>query len=149
VPGGSCDALSSLPPEALSVMNAARRAVLTTLDRFGNPHAVPVCFAVVGTELVTAIDHKPKSDRRPARLENVVRNPAAAMLFDRWDEDWRRLGWVLVRGVARIDAPGTGATELARRYPQYSERPPAGDVIALSPERITWWLWESPSPGSL
>lgn len=127
----------------------ARRAVLSTLDRLGKPHAVPVCFAVMGSELVTAIDHKPKSDRRPARLANVERNPAAAMLFDRWDEDWRRLGWVLVRGEARIEAPGTGAPELVRRYPQYSIQPPDGEVIALSPVRVTWWLWDESSPASL
>jgi PPOX class probable F420-dependent enzyme len=146
---GSCDALSKLPPEASLVMHDARRAVFSTLDRFGRPHAVPVCFAVVGGELVSAIDHKPKSDRRPARLANVERNPAAAMLFDRWNEDWRRLGWVLVRGDARIEAPGTGVPELVRRYSQYSTHPPEGEVIALSPVRVTWWLWDESAPGSL
>jgi PPOX class probable F420-dependent enzyme len=149
VPGDVCDSLSKLPPEAASIVHEARRAVLSTLDRFGKPHAVPVCFAVVRDELVTAIDHKPKSKRRAARLANVERNPAAAMLFDRWDEDWRRLGWVLVRGVARIEPPGTGSSELVRRYPQYSRHPPDGEVIALSPVRVTWWLWDESSPASL
>ena len=149
VPGDACHSLSELPPEAASIVHEARRAVLSTLDRFGKPHAVPVCFAVVHDELVTAIDHKPKSKRRAARLVNVERNPAAAMLFDRWDEDWRRLGWVLVRGVARIEPPGTGSLELVRRYPQYSRRPPDGEVIALSPERVTWWLWAESASASL
>lgn len=126
------------------MLHAARRGVLTTIDRSGAPHAVPVCFAVVGRELVTAIDHKPKSARRPARLGNIERNPAAAMLFDRWDEDWHRLGWVLVRGLARVEAPGTGRAELVARYPQYAATPPAGDVIVLSPARVTWWLWSFP-----
>jgi hypothetical protein len=55
----------------------------------------------------------------------------------------------LVRGDARIEAPGTGVPELVRRYSQYSTHPPEGEVIALSPVRVTWWLWDESAPGSL
>jgi PPOX class probable F420-dependent enzyme len=107
----------------------------------GYPHAVPVCFAVVGGDVVTAIDQKPKSGRRLARLRNVEERGAATLLFDRWDEDWRRLGWVMIGGGARIEPPGTAAGELSARYAQYRDDPPAGESIVVSPHRIRWWTW--------
>ena len=137
---GSCRRLDDLPAPALALVRAARRAVLATVDDRGNPHAVPVSFAVRGDDLVTAVDQKPKSGRELARLANVRQRPAATLLLDRWDEDWTRLGWVMVRGDARIEPPGSATAELVQRYPQYRRDPPSGEVIALRPRRILWWL---------
>jgi PPOX class probable F420-dependent enzyme len=143
MPSGSVGRLRDLPIELRSVIDGARRAVLTTVDADG-PHSVPVCFAVLGQELVTAIDHKPKAAGTPARLRNVRDDPAVTLLIDRWDEDWERLAWVMVRGRARIEPPGTGSDALLARYPQYGERPPSGDAIVIAPHRILWWAWEAP-----
>ena len=138
---GTCRRLEELPPRALSLVQAARRAVLATLDERGSPHVVPVCFATRRGELVTAVDQKPKSrERELARVANVRRTPAATLLVDRWDEDWRQLGWVMFRGAARVDSPGSATAELLERYPQYRDDPPAGEVIALRPARVLWWL---------
>ena len=121
-------------------MNDARRAVLTTVDRDGYPHAVPVCFAT-GEELIfSAIDHKPKTTTSLARLRHIDDRNYATMLFDRYDEDWSKLGWVMARGRAHIDPPGTANSQLGARYAQYLERPPRGPVIVVRPERISWWL---------
>jgi PPOX class probable F420-dependent enzyme len=127
--------------EARGILEAARRAVLSTLDEDGTPHSVPVTFAIVAGELVTAIDHKPKSGRELKRLKNIRANPKASALVDRWSEEWDELGWVMMSGRARIELPGTGVAQLIERYPQYQERAPSGDVIVLSPERIRWWLY--------
>jgi PPOX class probable F420-dependent enzyme len=116
--------------------------VLATIDAAGRPHAVPVCFAIVAGEVVTAIDQKPKSTTRPARLVNVERAGTATMMFDRWDEDWTRLGWVMVRGRARVEPPGTAPDELVDRYSQYRESRPAGNVIVVTPDDIVWWTYE-------
>jgi PPOX class probable F420-dependent enzyme len=139
---GACSELSALPKSANDIVTSARRAVLATVDAQGRPHAVPVCFALRSGELVTAIDHKPKSGRRLARVANIEANPNASLVFDRWSEDWRRLGWVMVRGTARIDAPGSADAELAARYEQYRASPPRGEVISVRPERILWWTFE-------
>jgi PPOX class probable F420-dependent enzyme len=138
---GSCRRLEELPSEARDILEGARRAVLSSLDKDGTPHSVPVTFAIVAGELVTAIDHKPKSGRELKRLKNLRANPKATALVDRWSEDWDDLGWVMIAGRARIELPGTGVAQLIERYPQYQERPPSGDVIVLSPERIRWWLF--------
>jgi PPOX class probable F420-dependent enzyme len=81
-----------------------RIAHLATADRGAVPHVVPVCFAVAAETLYITIDEKPK--RRPAtalkRLKNIAENPAVAVIVDRYDEDWARLGWVMLRGRAEI-----------------------------------------------
>ncbi len=146
---GTCHTLAELPPEIEEVLAAARRAVLVTTAPTGTPRPVPVCFAVRSGEAVTAVDHKPKSSPRLARLADVRRTGRAVLLVDRWDEDWTRLAWIRIEGRARLDAPGSAADELRARYPQYEAMPPAGEVIALTPERILWWTAaESPGSGS-
>jgi PPOX class probable F420-dependent enzyme len=139
LPSGACSELSELLPQARAIVTQARRAVLATVDGRGRPHAVPVGFALHGADVVTAVDQKPKGDRELARVANVRAHPHVTMVMDRWDEDWRRLGWVMVRGVADIAAPGHATAELVERYPQYRDDPPRGMVIVLHPERILWW----------
>src|SRR5215813_4387983 len=81
-----------------------RIAHLATADRRAVPHVVPVCFAIFERTLYITIDEKPK--RRPPaalkRLRNIAENPAVAVIVDRYDEDWARLGWVMLRGHAEI-----------------------------------------------
>jgi PPOX class probable F420-dependent enzyme len=140
--GGVCASLAELPERARAIVSDARRGVLVTVGASGAPNAVPVCFAVRSGEIVTAVDDKPKSGRPLARLASVETTPGATVLLDRWDEDWTKLGWVMVKGTARLDAPGSASAELAARYVQYRDRPPGGPVIAVRPHRVVWWTWE-------
>src|SRR5262249_6828057 len=103
----------------------SRRTVahLATADRRGAPHVVPVCFAIEGGALYITIDEKPKRADVPLkRLRNIAENPAVAVVVDRYDDDWTRLGWVMLRGRADILTDGAEhgrAQELLRaRYPQ-------------------------------
>ena len=123
-----------------------RVAHLATADRGAVPHVVPVCFAVAGGTLYITIDEKPK--RRPAtalkRLKNIAENPAVAVIVDRYDEDWARLGWVMLRGRAEILREGQehqDAQDLLRaRYPQLAAMQIATyPVIAVRIERTTSW----------
>jgi PPOX class probable F420-dependent enzyme len=123
-----------------------RVAHLATADRRAVPHVVPVCFAVAGGTLYITIDEKPK--RRPAtalkRLKNIAENPAVAVIVDRYDEDWARLGWVMLRGRAEILREGQehqDAQDLLRaRYPQLAAMQIATyPVIAVRIERTTSW----------
>ena len=139
---GSCASIAELSEAALSIVLEARRAVLASVDRRGRPHAVPTCFAMRRTELVSAIDQKPKGDTELQRVANLRANPAATLLFDRWSEEWTHLGWVMVRGNVRFEPPGSADGELIERYPQYAADPPRGDVIVIAPKRVLWWLWD-------
>jgi PPOX class probable F420-dependent enzyme len=125
---------------------AQRVGRLATADAQGNPHVVPVCFVVSDGALYVTIDEKPKraSTRPLKRLRNLMENPSAAFVVDRYDEDWTRLGWVMLRGPTDIlsDGPEHDRAQalLRERYPQYramqlKELP----VIALRIERVTSW----------
>jgi PPOX class probable F420-dependent enzyme len=126
-------------------LNARRVAHLATADGQGVPHVVPVCFAVAGGALYITIDRKPKGNPRSLkRLRNIAANPSAALVADRYDEDWTQLGWVMVRGRAEILEGGAEheqAQQLLRaRYPQYRTMP-IGDlpVICLRIEQAASW----------
>jgi PPOX class probable F420-dependent enzyme len=117
----------------------ARVGRLATVDPRGRPHVVPICFAIEGDTLYTAVDEKPKRTRRLQRLRNIEADPRVEVLVDEYDEDWSRLRWVRLRGRARIVDDRRGVDLLARKYPQYAARPPAGPVIAVSIEERSEW----------
>jgi PPOX class probable F420-dependent enzyme len=131
---------------------AARRFVetcrvghLATAAPGGIPHVVPVCFAVIGDTLYITIDEKPKRQNRPLkRVRNILDNPNATFIVDRYDEDWTRLGWVMLRGLAEILSEGEehdrAQALLRARYPQYREMNLAElPVIALRIGRAISW----------
>jgi PPOX class probable F420-dependent enzyme len=118
---------------------------LATADKVGTPHLVPVCYAVAAETLYITIDEKPKRQDRPLqRLRNILENPQAAFIADHWDEDWSRLGWVMLRGPAEILDAGPehdrAQALLISRYPQYRAMSLADlPVIALRVARATQW----------
>lgn len=135
-----------MPDEAQRRFLSSRRvAHLATADAAGAPHVVPVCFALGEETVYVTIDEKPKGDPlRLKRLRNIARNPAAAIVVDRYDEDWRRLGWVMLRGRAEILSAGAehdrAQTLLQERYPQLAAMDIAAlPVIALRVARATSW----------
>jgi PPOX class probable F420-dependent enzyme len=140
VPGGSCARIEDLPDGAARVIEECRRAALATLPGDGTIATVPVCFALVDGDVLTAVDDKPKKRRELARLRYVRSEPRVTLLFDRWDEDWTRLGWVMVKGRATVEQR-VDPSPLLRRYPQYRDDPPAGPFILVGPQRVTWWTW--------
>ena len=88
-------------------LEAGRVARLATADAAGRPHVVPVCYALIADAVCFTIDEKPKrAGARLKRLANLRANPQAALVVDRYDEDWSRLGWVMVQGPAEILAAG-------------------------------------------
>jgi len=122
-----------------------RVARLATADAAGRPHVVPICYALIRDEVYFTIDEKPK--KKPTalkRLANLRANPFAALVVDRWDEDWSQLGWVMVRGPAKILASGAehdqAQAALRARYPQLAamriERLP---VVAVRIEQASSW----------
>ena len=119
-------------------------ARLATVDAGGRPHVVPICFVLDGDTLYTAVDEKPKRSRRLKRLSNIEADPHVEILIDHYEEDWSRLWWVRLRGVARIVEDPRAVGLLAGKYPQYREQPPTGPVIAVTVEERSEWT-SSPS----
>jgi PPOX class probable F420-dependent enzyme len=121
-------------------------ARLATADNDGVPHVIPVCYAVLGNTAYIAIDQKPKSGEAHAlkRMKNIAINPSVALITDHYENDWRRLGWVMLRGSAEILKNGTEREAahkmLRKRYKQYEEMDFYGlPVIAIRIARTTSW----------
>jgi PPOX class probable F420-dependent enzyme len=127
-------------------IDTRRVAHLATADGKAAPHVVPVCFGLLDEVLYITIDQKPKREppRPLKRLSNIVQNPQAAIVFDHYDEDWRRLAWVMLRGRAEILESGgehdRAQALLRSRYRQLEGMRIEGlPVIAIRIERVTSW----------
>jgi PPOX class probable F420-dependent enzyme len=132
--------------EELQFVLSQRVGRLATTDGSGAPHVLPVGYALDRNTLYITIDDKPKRlpGRRLKRLQNIIENPRIAVVVDRYDEDWSRLGWVMLRGRAEILDDGEEHDDaqalLRARYPQLvGMRIESYPVIALRIERVTSW----------
>jgi PPOX class probable F420-dependent enzyme len=138
--------------EARRRFSAARVAYLATVRGDARPHIVPIVFAMEGDVVYSIADPKPKRSRKLLRFRNITANPAVSLLVDEYDEDWRRLWWIRVDGVARVvsDGPARELTiDLLRaKYPQYASwTTPFGDAMVVTLERwSSWSLAPAPSP---
>jgi PPOX class probable F420-dependent enzyme len=133
--------MPSLPPgTAEQRLALARIGRLATVTPTGRPHIVPVCFALSGGRIFTAVDAKPKVTTELARLENVRATGRASLLVDHYEEDWSELWWVRVDGVATVIRSEAAVDALAEKYEQYRVDRPAGPVIAIAPERWRSWI---------
>jgi PPOX class probable F420-dependent enzyme len=129
-------------------LSAARVGRLATVSAEGLPHLVPVCFALVGDDVFTAVDAKPKRGGTLRRLVNIAATGRAALLVDEYAEDWNALWWVRVDARARVvmdeQTRRRALDALMEKYPQYAATPPPGPVIELS--ELRWSAW---SPGDI
>jgi len=126
-------------------LEASRVGHLATADAAGAPHLIPVCYAADDDTLYITVDEKPKRRDIPLkRVRNILDNPQAAFVVDRYDEDWSRLGWVMLRGPAEILDSGPehdrAQALIAARHPQLKRMRIAElPVIALRIARATDW----------
>lgn len=130
----------------LAFLRRMRVARLATADAAGQPHVIPVVFAVDGQKLYTPIDDKPKrvAPRELKRVRNLLANPQVAVVVDEYGEDWTRLAWVLVTGRGEIvddsEAHAAGIRLLQEKYPQYEVMPlEQRPLIVVTPLRVTSW----------
>jgi PPOX class probable F420-dependent enzyme len=132
------------------LLREERRAVLATIDGNGRPRLVPICFALDERDeaqpvLWTPIDEKPKASPDPlalARVRDIRARPQVQVLADRWDEDWSRLAWLRISGVAEVvgEAPQVVLDALRARYPQYGgQRLEGRPIIRIAIERVKAW----------
>ncbi|MGQ0567914.1 MAG: TIGR03668 family PPOX class F420-dependent oxidoreductase [Armatimonadota bacterium] len=136
----------AIPRAVATFVSRQRIAHLATAARSGKPHVVPLCFALAGANLYSVVDRKPKrtAPGRLRRVRNILHNPHVTVVVDTYSEDWSRLGFVILEGLARILDAGpehSSALRLLRRkYPQYrsmdlGDRP----VIAVKVQRTVHW----------
>jgi PPOX class probable F420-dependent enzyme len=139
--------LDDLPPWASELVATGRVARLALLDERDRPRALPVTYTVWQGAAWSAIDRKPKRAAEPARVRRLRRRPEAALLVDRYDDDWSRLAWVELRGGVSVlaveEAPGA-LDALVAKYEQYRGERPPGPLLRLEPAGCTWWRAAGP-----
>jgi hypothetical protein len=131
--------------EALSRFAAHDHGVLCTIHAERGVDAVPAVYVMDDEGYVgVPVDRvKPKSSFRLQRERNLEADARATLLIERWDrDDWAKLWWV--RAELRWqgnDVQGREeslAGELARRYPQYRDRPFA-KILVLQIVAVSGW----------
>jgi PPOX class probable F420-dependent enzyme len=138
---------TTLTDAETAFVQGQRAARLATADAAGNPHVIPCCYAFDGVRFYTPLDEKPKrvEHRQLRRVRNIEARPAVALVIDQYDDDWSRLGYVLIQGRAALLSPDQdehahAIVLLRERYVQYRtmalENYP---VIAIMPKQITSW----------
>ena len=124
-------------------VGAARIARLATADAEGQPHIVPISFAIDGETLYFAVDAKPKRTTNLKRLRNIAVNPAVSILIDHYDDDWSMLWWIRLDGRASVLTPDAEIQRaldlLSQRYAQYRATRPRGPVVAVTVDEWVGW----------
>jgi len=138
---------TTLTDAETAFVHRQRAARLATADADGNPHVIPVCYAFDGSCFHTPLDEKPKrvAQSKLRRVRNISVRPQVALVIDQYDDDWSRLGYLLIQGHAVLLAPedplhATALVLLRERYIQYRtmalEKYP---LIAITPTHVTSW----------
>jgi len=134
----------------LDALRSARVGRLATLGNSGFPSVVPICFALMGgpaPTIVSVLDDKPKGvpDEDLGRVRNILRHSQVGLTIDHYEEDWTKLFYIQIRGIARMVAPDDAIHDacialLRSKYPQYAamdlERRSA---IAIESLRVRVW----------
>ena len=136
----------SLAKKTLALIRSARVAHLATADARSHPHVIPICFVFDGNYFYSPIDEKPKrtAPQKLKRVRNIQENPQVALVIDSYDEDWRKLAYILVHGSARVLLSGVNHRKavklLRRKYSQYRKmRIDRLPMILIRPKRTTSW----------
>lgn len=127
---------------AFELIGNSEIAVLATIRPDGTPRPVPVVYALLDDRrLLTAVDHKPKSTRKLRRLSDIERDGRVSVLWQNYEQDWDRLWWVRLDGVASVLSEPTEEMRgaLITRYRQYTDQSPRGPWILITPESVVGW----------
>lgn len=135
------------PASARGLFESARVARLATVGPAGEPHLIPVTFAVIeqtpaAVMIVFAVDHKPKSSPALRRLDNIAANPKVAYLVDSYSDDWEQLWWVRADAGATVldgELRHRALVALMAKYVQYQQLPPDGVVVGAAVTKWTGW----------
>lgn len=130
------------------ILESGRVARMATVDQAGKPHVIPVCYAYVSGLIYTPIDKKPKSVavNTLVRIKNIRSNPHVSLIIDEYYEDWSRLYFLKISGLASLMQKGdeyeNSLMSLCEKYSQYREMDLLNlglPLIKILPERIVSW----------
>lgn len=121
---------------------------MATVDKFGKPLVLPICFVYDGTHFYSPIDRKPKSvpAEKLKRIKNITNNPSVSVVIDHYVEDWSKLYYFVIEGKAKLLYSGqlyrNSLKLLTDKYDQYREmdlQNLGSPVIKIEPVKIISW----------
>jgi PPOX class probable F420-dependent enzyme len=126
-----------------------RVARLATIDSDFKPHLVPVVFVFDGNHFFIPVDEKRKRAKpeKLRRIRNIQGNANVALLIDEYNEDWTRLAFVMIQGIASIEKSRPQADiqvqkalkQLTIKYTQYQKVGTGELLIRIKPEKVVSW----------
>ncbi len=142
----SYDTLAQLPARQTELLARAPVGHLATADANGVPHVIPVCYALMDGAIYSVLDQKPKRAplTRLRRVRNILANPQVSLVVDHYDENWERLGYILISGHAEVleeDGERPAAIQVLRaKYAQYRLMDiDPNPVIKITPSHVVCW----------
>lgn len=125
----------------MELITLARVCRLSTVDRAGKPHCVPVCPVFDGKRIYFGTEKAAK------KVRNIRQNPNVALVFDEYSEAWSTLRGVMIQGEGRIIDRGPRFRNIRRllyeKYSQCEKGVPLdeGDsvIVEVAPQRSFSW----------
>lgn len=143
--------VSSNQKDLRTIICDARVARLATVGSEDcKPHLVPVVFIYDGNNFYIPIDEKAKHSKPEnlRRVKNIHTNPNVALLIDEYNEDWKKIWFIMIQGTASlINSIESTQNRLIQRvhrllyekYPQYLTTGVGKFCILIQPQRIIDW----------
>ena len=110
------------------------------------PHVVPICYVFHDDAIFSSVDEKPKQANMKSlrRIVNMKANPNVCVVIDHYEENWRKLKFVIVQGKAKLILSGEehqqASIQLRKKYPQYRfMNLQARPVIKIKPTKYVAW----------
>ena len=135
-----------------TIIDKARVARLATVDSECKPHLIPVVFVFDNYSYFIPIDEKTKRSRpeKLKRAKNIQQNSNVTLLIDDYNENWRKLYFIMIQGKASI----IGGKKLEQnellllekahkllsdKYLQYQKIGIGEYVIMIVPRKVITW----------
>jgi PPOX class probable F420-dependent enzyme len=135
-----------------TIIDKARVARLATVDSECKPHLIPVVFVFDNYSYFIPIDEKTKRSRpeKLKRARNIQQNSNVTLLIDDYNENWRKLYFIMIQGKASI----IGGKKLEQnellllekahkllsdKYLQYQKIGIGEYVIMIIPQNVITW----------
>lgn len=143
--------VSSNQKDLRTIICGARVARLATVDSENcKPYLVPVVFIYDGNNFYVPIDEKAKRSKPEnlKRVKNIQTNPNVALLIDEYNEDWKKIWFVMIQGNAslinNIESKQNRLVQrvhrlLYEKYPQYQTTGVGKFCIMIRPQKVINW----------
>jgi len=136
-----------LNQKTMTLIKEAKVARLATVDQKSRPYVVPVVFVFHENSFFIPLEEKVKTvnPRKLKRVKNLEKNPNVTLLIDKYQNDWKKLFFLMIHGKATMIAGKNSKLMdkihklLISKYPQYKKIGVGNSCITINPTKVTFW----------